>query len=80
MEYLLGLIALLLGGLVLTNKKKQSAEALLQNQATKEKTLEQDRDIAKNTGLLDAEEQKRKELENAPKSNPSDPADFFNKR
>ena len=79
MEYLLGLVGVLLGALYLTNTKKKSAEALLQNQATKEKTLEQDRDIAKNNGLLDAEEQKRKELENV-KKDPTDPADFFNRR
>ena len=80
MEYLLGLIGVLVGFVYVLNEKKKSAESLLENQKTKEETLKQDRDIAKNDGLLDAEEQKRKELENAPKKDTTDPADFFNKR
>lgn len=79
MEYLYALIATLVGAFFYVNSKKNSAEALLNNQKTKEEVLKDDRNIAKNDGLLDAEEQKRKELENA-KKDTTDPADFFNRR
>jgi phage shock protein A len=60
---LFGIIAALLGGFFLQKNKKDSAEALLQNQETKEKLTKVDESIAKNDGLAAAEDYKRKQLE-----------------
>lgn len=48
MEYLLGIIGLLVGALLFTRTKQKSAESLLENQETKEKLLEVDK-----AGLVD---------------------------
>lgn len=63
MEYIIGLVLSLLGALLYTNTKRKSAEALLSNSKTKDRLNEEDKDIAKNSGLLEAEVEKRKEIE-----------------
>ena len=86
MEYLIGLVMALLGALFYQKTKRQSAEALLENNVTKGKLNEKDRDIAKNQGLDQAEEQKRAELlekakqEKDKKKNVKDTEDFFNNK
>lgn len=79
MEYLLGLIGLLLGAFGYTWIKKRSAEALLQNNEVKSKINEYDKDKAQNDGLLGAEETKRADLQqdaDERKNKPVDPTDF----
>lgn len=63
MEYLYGIIVVLLGGIFFLNGKKKSAEALVNNDESKKELNKLDQDIAKNTGLLDAEEEKRKQIQ-----------------
>jgi hypothetical protein len=63
MEYVLALFGLLLGALGWNFVKRRSAEALLQNNETKSKLNEQDKNKAKNDGLLAAEDKRREELE-----------------
>lgn len=61
-KYIVGIIATLLGSIVYLFIKKQSAEALLQNNEVKTKLNEQDKEKAKNDGLLASEEEKRNNL------------------
>lgn len=65
--------------------KKDSAEALNENIDTKNKINELDKDASKNSGLLEAEEEKRKQLENEKNEKIKDTSlntliDFFNGR
>jgi len=64
MQYLLGLIALLGLGFLFKSKQASTAEALLDNQKAKEGLNKVDQIISKNTDLLEAEDQKRKEITN----------------
>lgn len=83
---LFGVIAALVGGFFYQKSKKDSAEALLQNQDTKKALNELDKTVAKNDGLLTAEEEKRKQLEKdleaekAKDVSQKDLTDFFNNR
>lgn len=63
MEYLIGIIVALLGGFFYQNSKRKTAEARNENLDTKEKLNDIEKDRAKNSGLLESEEEKRKELE-----------------
>lgn len=79
MEYIFGLIALLLGALGYNVIRRRSAEALLQNNEIKSKLNEQDKDKARNDGLLAAEEEKRADSKSngdARKDQPVKPDDF----
>lgn len=79
MEYLLGLIGLMVGAVGYLFVKKKSSEALLENNEVKSKLNEQDKNKAKNDGLLLSEEDRRsvtKEEAEARKNNPVDPKDF----
>lgn len=85
MSYLIGLGIVGAATLVYLYIKKQSAEALLENVDTKEKVNELGKDIAKNDGLLEAEEEKRAQLEKEKNeklkdTSVSDLIDFFNNR
>jgi hypothetical protein len=85
MEYLLGLIGVLLGGFVFNFIKRKSAESLLVNTETKEKLVNIDADINKDKASLELERLKREELTNnlnkEKESNESleNLKDFFNK-
>jgi len=63
MEYLVGIIIALLGAFFYVNTKRKSSEALLENNEVNKKLNEQDKEIAKDSGLLEAEAIKRKQLE-----------------
>lgn len=79
MEYILGLIGLLLGGIGYLFVKKKSAEALLENNEVKSKLNDLDKDKAKNNGLILSEEERIKNLlkdAEALKEKPVDPKDF----
>lgn len=78
MEILLTILAAVAGLFLFTNSKRKTAEALLENQKVKEDLNKSSQELAKNNGLLEAEEEKRKALENAKKDN-SSITDFFNK-
>lgn len=86
MEYIIGIILALLGGLAYQTTKRKSAEGLLENVETKEKNLKLDKDIAKNEGLAEAEKEKRDSLKEEMKEKlnesvtPGDITDFFNGR
>lgn len=75
-----------LGGLFFFRSKNKSNEALVENVATKEELLKKDQEIAKNNGLLQAEEVKRAQLEEDIKKEQDEPLttdqviDFFNRR
>lgn len=79
------IIAVLLGLLWFTKSKKDAAEALNGNQEDQQKINQIDSNIAKNDGLLAAEEQKRSEIEQELKrkenEKPTDDQllDYFNK-
>ncbi len=62
-DLLLTVIGISLGGLLYYKGKAGSAGALLENSDSKEKLNKEDKDIAKSSGLLEAEEEKRKALE-----------------
>jgi len=81
MSYLIGLIGLLFGALFYTNTKKNSANALLENNDVNKAANKVDQQVSKNDGLLEAEEEKRKALEG--KKNEQDHEDsvsYFNNR
>jgi len=63
MELILSVIGILLGLLGYNFVKRRSAEALLENNETNKKLNEQDKAIARDSGLLQAEEAKRKQIE-----------------
>ncbi len=83
-QYLIGLIVVLFGGLVYNRTKKQSAEALLENQETKEKLLNVDKSALVDKANLEAEKQKTEELKadhdkvGPNEENIKDILDFFN--
>lgn len=84
MTYLIGAIIGLVGFIFFQKTKKDSAEALLENLTTKEKTNALDSSIAKNDGTLQSEEEKRKAIETDTKNKEvplgqKDLIDFFNK-
>ena len=86
MEYIVGIILALLGGLIFERTKRKSAESLLENVETKEKNLELDKDISKNRGLIEAEDEKRNQLKAEMKDKLNETVDskditnFFNDR
>lgn len=80
------IIAGLVGLFAFERSKRQSAEALLENQETKEKILDKDKEIANNNANLNVEASKQDELkkniEEGKKdenSSPEDLANFFNR-
>lgn len=84
MDILFGLIAGLFGLYLFTKNKKNSAEALLENNKVTSETNKIDKDISKNDGLLESEEAKRKELTDNAEKQKQDVSqktllDFFNK-
>lgn len=81
MDYLIGLVAILLGGLLFERSRRKSAEGVLENLDTKKELLKQETLTAKNQGLLEAEEEKRKEIKsNEDKKSLDDVARFLNDR
>lgn len=81
MDYLIGLVAILLGGLLFERSRRNSAEGVLENLDTKKELLKQETLTAKNQGLLEAEEEKRKEIKsNEDKKSLDDVARFLNDR
>lgn len=84
MEYLIGIILALVGGLFYTNSKKKSAESLLENQSTKEKLLEVDKANLKDQANLEVEKEKTAKLKEehekigANEESIKDVLDFFN--
>jgi hypothetical protein len=81
MDYLIGLVVILLGGLFYERSKRKSAEGSLDNLESKKAILEIEKDSSKNKGLLEAEESKREEIENEKsKKSLDDLASFFNDR
>lgn len=86
MQILLGIVALLVGGLFFERSRRKSAEGLLDNLKTKEEILEKDKQINENNALKTNEELKRNQLnqdietEKNSKDNNEDLENFFNKR
>lgn len=74
---LAAVIAALVSGIFYFKAKSGIAEALNQNEKTKEQLLEKDKQLASNNAQLDVEEQKRNELKNSPKVDNSNIVDFF---
>jgi len=87
MEYLIGLILALLGGLFYTNTKRKSAEALLENNDVTKKVNAKDHDIELKRAQLEFEAAKRAAIESKSKLKESsgddvsqkDLEDFLNK-
>jgi hypothetical protein len=85
MEYIIGIIVALLGLLGYNYTKRKSAEALNENLETKEKVNEEAEHIARDVGLVQVEEERRKQIEkeinDAKEKEDSlkDISDFFNK-
>jgi hypothetical protein len=65
MQYLIGLIGLLFGGLFFYRTKAKSAGALLENEQSKREINTESEKIAKANGLLDAEQQTRSNKQEA---------------
>lgn len=86
MEYIIGILLALLGGLVYERTKRKSAEAILENNEVAKANIELDKTKAKLEGLDQAEEElRRKELERLKekqdeKLSDKDIIDFFNNR
>jgi hypothetical protein len=81
MDYLIGFVVILLGGLFYERSKRKSAEGSLDNLESKKAILEIEKDSSKNKGLLEAEESKREEIKNEKsKKSLDDLASFFNDR
>jgi hypothetical protein len=79
MEYIIGLIVILLGSLFYEKSKRKSAEGVLENLETKKEIIEVEKDVSKNDGLIEAEKEKREEIKNdKTKKSLSDLARFFN--
>ena len=79
MEYIVGLLVTLVGLLFYERSKRKSAEGSLENLETKKEILSVDKDVSKNSGLIEAEKEKREEIENEQsKKSLSDLARFFN--
>lgn len=66
-KYILGVFAAILGMFFYERGKRRSAEALLGNQATKEKALKIDEDSEKHSAALELESQLRAQDLNATK-------------
>jgi uncharacterized protein (DUF342 family) len=68
MEYIIGIIATLLGALYWQTQKRKIAEARNENILTKEKLNDINKEIASNSGSIESEklkqEQLKKDLEN----------------
>lgn len=82
-KYITGAFALVLGLLFLERSKRKSAEALNDNNEALKEVQELNGEIEKNKGLLEAEEEKRKEIEKETKKakeNTEGDAAFFNGR
>ena len=85
-QALLAALAAAVGFLFFSNSKKNSAEALLENVATKTKLNELDVTISKNTGLLESEEAKRTQIKEEADAKANSPVtdsnilDFLNKK
>jgi len=62
MQYVLGLIAALAGGLFFYRSKAKTAESLNANIETKEKVIKEDAEIAKDQGKLEAESGRREAI------------------
>lgn len=86
LQYLLGLGAAIFAAFIYLKTKKDSAEALNENIDTKNQINEIDKQVAKNDGELQSEEDKRKQLEKEAEDaknanqNVSSLIDFFSKR
>ena len=81
MEYLIGLLVALFGGLLYERSKRKSAEGSLENIETKKEILFLEKEESKNKGLIEAEKEKREEIKNdEPKKSLDDLARFFNDR
>lgn len=80
MTTILGILAGVAGILaVFFRSKANSSEALLENNKTNQEILELDKQLAKNEGLLEAEEAKREELQKEVKDvSKEDLIDFVN--
>ena len=80
MTTILGILAVVAGILaVFFRSKANSSEALLENNKTNQEILELDKQLAKNEGLLEAEEAKREELQKEVKDvSKEDLVDFVN--
>lgn len=63
MEYLFVLLIAALGGLVFFKRKADNAEALNENVETKSKVLDLQKFVEKNLAALEAEKNKRNQLE-----------------
>lgn len=81
MEYLIGLIVALIGGFLYERSKRKTAEGSLDNLETKKEVLELEKQESKNSGLIEAEKEKREEIKNEQsKKSLDDLARFFNDR
>ena len=85
MEYLIGLIAVLAGLFIYEKGKRKAAESLNENLETKEQVQQEQAKVDKVNAQLDAEEAKRKELQEqlnkqADKAINETLAKFFNDR
>lgn len=63
MQYLIGLVVALFGGVLFFRNKAQNAQALNENSETKEKVNKEDIEIAKNDAREEAERAKREVLQ-----------------
>jgi len=81
MEYVIGVIALLIGGLVYERTKRKSSEAILENLDSKKKDGKLEAEVIKDQARLEVESEKREEIKNEPIKDVSvdDLVDFFNK-
>ena len=62
MEYIIGIIGALLGALYWQTNKRKIAEARNENILTKEKLNDINKEIAKNSGIIESETLKQEEL------------------
>ena len=81
MEYLIGLLVALVGGLLYERSKRRSAESSLENLETKKQILNLEKQESKNEELIEVEKEKREEIKNEQsKKSLDDLARFFNDR
>lgn len=62
-SYIIGIILSLVGYIIWSDTKRKSAESLLNNLDVKRLLNEADKEIAKNSGLEEAEAEKRRVIE-----------------
>lgn len=78
------LLVILTGAFLFERSRRKSAEAIADNKEMLDKLNEGNKEIAKNNGQLEAEEEKRneirKEADDRKSDDSSDVADFFRKR